>query len=74
MTGTPRMRSAVKETTALGAGYLAGLGVGLWNSPADVQSLWQAYETFHPQMDEDERESFYGDWRRAVDRSRSWAS
>ena len=72
--GVPVLRSAVRETTALGAGYLAGLGVGFWDSPNDIESLWQADETFHPAMSDDRREHLYGEWRRAVNRSRNWAS
>ena len=72
--GVPIQRSAVKETTALGAGYLAGLAVGFWNSPDEIEGLWQADATFHPSMDESHRESLYSDWRRAVKRSRNWAS
>ncbi|CAI8014161.1 Glycerol kinase [Geodia barretti] len=72
--GVPVLRSAVRETTALGAGYLAGLGVGFWDRPNDIEGLWQADETFHPAMSDDRRENLYGDWRRAVDRSRNWAS
>ena len=71
---TPVQRSAVKETTALGTGYLAGLGVGFWDSPADIEGLWQPDETFYPTMSDDRRKRLYGEWRRAVDRSRSWAS
>ena len=72
--GAPVVRSAVKETTALGAGYLAGLGVGFWDSPSDIEGLWQADETFVPAMEDDRRERLYGEWRRAVERSRGWAS
>ena len=72
--GVPIQRSAVKETTALGAGYLAGLAVGFWNSLSDIEGVWEADETFHPSMEDSRRESLYRDWRRAVDRSRDWAS
>ena len=72
--GVPIQRSAVKETTALGAGYLAGLAVGFWDSPDDIEGLWQADAAFHPSMNESRRENLYRDWRRAVDRSRNWAS
>ena len=64
----------MKETTALGAGYLAGLAVGFWNSPDELEALWQADATFQPSMDERQRESLYADWKRAVERSRHWAS
>ena len=72
--GAPVVRSAVKETTALGAGYLAGLGVGFWDSPSDIEGLWRADETFVPAMEDERRERLYGEWRRAVERSRGWAS
>ena len=72
--GVPIQRSAVKETTALGAGYLAGLAVGFWDSPGELEGLWQADADFQPSMDESLRERLYSDWLRAVDRSRHWAS
>ena len=72
--GVPIQRSAIKETTALGAGFLAGLAVGAWNSPEELEALWQADATFHPAMDESQREAHYSDWQRAVERSRNWAS
>ncbi len=72
--GVPIQRSAVKETTALGAGYLAGLAVGFWSSPGELEGLWQADAEFQPSMDESLRERLYSDWQRAVERSRHWAS
>lgn len=72
--GVPIQRSAVKETTALGAGYLAGLAVGLWKTTDELEGLWQADATFDPSMDEGQREALYADWKRAVERSRNWAS
>ena len=72
--GAPVLRSAFKETTALGAGYLAGLGVGFWGSASEIEGLWRADETFVPAMEEERREGLYGEWRRAVERSRGWAS
>ncbi len=70
--GRPVVRSAVTETTALGAAYLAGLGAGLW-SLDDISTRWRADRTFEPLLPEDERESLYGGWRRAVERARGWA-
>ncbi len=70
----PIQRSAVKETTALGAGYLAGLAVGFWNSPDELEALWQSDATFQPKMVESQRESLYSDWQRAVERSKNWVS
>ena len=48
-------RSAVKETTALGAGYLAGMGVGFWETPDDIAALWRADRRFEPSMSDNQR-------------------
>ena len=71
--GIPVERSAVKETTALGAGYLAGMGVGFWESPDDIAALWMADRRFEPRMNDAQRASLYGDWQRAVERASGWA-
>jgi glycerol kinase len=68
------LRSSVLETTAQGAAFLAGLGVGLWSSTSDLEHVWRSDRTFEPQMDEDWRESLYAGWHRAVERARHWAS
>ena len=54
--GATVQRSAVAETTALGAGYLAGLAVGFWDGADDLGGLWRADATFTPTMDAAERE------------------
>ena len=71
--GIPVERSAVKETTALGAGYLAGIGVGFWGSPHDIADLWRADRRFEPKMSDAHRASLYADWHRAVERAAGWA-
>ena len=71
--GAPVQRSAVRETTALGAGCLAGLGVGFWSGPDELAGMWRSDATFHPTMGGDERDALYGQWRRAVERARGWA-
>jgi glycerol kinase len=63
----------VRETTGLGAAYLAGLGVGLWPGPAAVAALWRLDRVFEPAMAEDRREALYRGWQRAVARARDWA-
>lgn len=70
--GIPVERAAIRETTALGAAYLAGLGCGLWKSE-DLATLWKADGVFEPKMSADEREAMRAGWRRAVERSRNWA-
>jgi len=66
-------RPAVLEATAMGAARLAGLGVGFWRDMADLDARLGAPTLFEPTMSEDERESRYRGWLRAVERSRGWA-
>ena len=66
-------RSAIKETTAVGAGYLAGLATGFWGDRDDLASLWQSDRDFQPAMPAAERDRLYAGWQRAVERSRGWA-
>ena len=61
------------ETTALGVAMLAGLGVGLYESPRDTQRAWHAQQSFQPQMEEGKRQEALRAWRRAVDTARYWA-
>jgi glycerol kinase len=65
-------RPRVAETTALGAAYLAGLGVGFWKDQQEVAAYWEVDRTFEPQMSADQRDKLYADWQRAVERSRHW--
>ena len=71
--GLPILRPRVRETTGLGAAYLAGLGVGLWRGPDALRDLWQLDRAFEPAMPAERREALYAGWRRAVDRARDWA-
>ena len=71
--GVPVVRPAVTETTALGAAYLAGLGVGLWSSPEEVAATWQAERRFEPGRDEGWAADRLAGWTRAIERSRHWA-
>ena len=66
----PIVRPADIETTALGAAYLAGLAIGFFKSPDEVQKFWRAERTFEPRMSEDQRESLLAGWRDAVARCR----
>ncbi|MDW8358076.1 glycerol kinase GlpK [Thermus sp.] len=70
--GVPVLRPGVTETTALGAAWAAGVGVGLL-APEDLKGLWREAARFSPRMPEAEREARYRGWRRAVDRVRGWA-
>ncbi len=59
-------RPTVKESTALGAAYLAGLAVGFWESREQIAQQRQVERTFVPQMDAERREKLYAGWLRAV--------
>lgn len=60
------------ETTALGAAYLAGLGVGIWNLE-ELESKWKIDKTFNPNMNVENAEKHKSDWLKAVERSKNWA-
>jgi glycerol kinase len=57
---------------ALGASYLAGLGVGFWDSQEELERQWKVEKTFTPLMSGDQREELYRNWKRAVERSFAW--
>ncbi|MED5388554.1 MAG: glycerol kinase GlpK [Pseudomonadota bacterium] len=61
-------RPVVTETTALGAAYLAGLGVGLYDSLDAVAEQWRCEREFAPLLEEAERQRRYRGWREAVAR------
>ena len=67
------LRPAIRETTALGAAYLAGLATGVWKDRDEIRSLWHCNMTFTPQMDETERTRLLSGWHKAVGRSSDWA-
>jgi len=69
--GVPVIRPRVRETTALGAAYLAGLAVGFWRGPDDVTRNWQVDRRFDPAITRDEADARMNAWRGAVARIRS---
>jgi glycerol kinase len=70
--GIPVVRSAVPETTALGAAFLAGLAVGLWRDRAAVASRRRTDRTFEPSPDSSRAQDLRALWSRAVARARDW--
>ena len=66
------VRPAVKETTALGAAYAAGLAVGFYESVADLCGRWSVERTWKPNMDAAQRDRLYRFWKKAVTRSFDW--
>ncbi|MER2562864.1 MAG: glycerol kinase GlpK [Myxococcaceae bacterium] len=67
--GTNVVRPRNVETTALGAAFLGGLGVGFWKSPEDIRKAWKADKVFKPKMSTEERAQHLGKWRDAVKRA-----
>ncbi|NUP34230.1 MAG: glycerol kinase GlpK [Streptomycetaceae bacterium] len=63
-------RPKVRETTALGAAFLAGLGTGLWSTPDEIAATWQLDAEFTPGHRDDHA---YDKWRLAVEKARGWA-
>ncbi len=66
-------RPAVKETTALGAAYLAGLAVGIWPDRKRLFTDTDGRSVFHPDMSRERREKLTAGWHKAVGRSLGWA-
>ena len=70
----PIERCAVRETTAIGAAYMAGIAVGFWRDTDEIASHWSSDARFTPRMDADTRRRLCGEWARAVERAKSWAT
>ena len=66
------VRPAVKETTALGAAYAAGLATGFFESLDDLRSRWAVGQTWKPAMAAPASERMYAFWKKAVMRSFDW--
>ena len=70
--GIPVDVPVITETTALGAAYLAALGIGEYKSLDELTSNWKLAKRFEPKMSADERDSLLHKWHRAVERSKNW--
>jgi glycerol kinase len=62
----------VKETTALGAAYAAGLAVGYWESCAELRRNWSEARRWTPAMELEQREQLYRRWQKAIGRTLDW--
>jgi glycerol kinase len=71
--GVPVVRPAVRETTALGTAYAAGLAVGYWEHLDDLRDNWTMDRRWQPSMGAAQREREYALWKRAVGKSFDWA-
>ncbi len=66
-------RPVVREVTALGAAYLAGLAVGFWKDLQELRGKASIERTFVPDGDEAKRTRRYKGWKKAVKRALEWA-
>jgi len=66
------IRPIIKETTALGAAYAAGLAVGFYKNLNELREKWGIDHTWKPNMDPAVRERLYSGWKKAVTRSFNW--
>jgi glycerol kinase len=71
--GIPIERSAIAESTALGAAFLAGLAVRVWDDLDELKNLRRVDRIFRPSIPEDVREERRRMWERAVTRALDWA-
>jgi glycerol kinase len=71
--GVPVEVAAIRETTAQGAAFLAGLGTGVWPNTVALAATRAVATRYEPAMAVGERERRYAGWLRAVDRARDWS-
>jgi len=67
--GVPIVRPQMLETTALGAGLLAGLATGVWSDKDEAKAVWRADRTFIPTMSTADRSEHLERWAAAVGRA-----
>ncbi|WP_214411625.1 glycerol kinase GlpK, partial [Sphaerisporangium fuscum] len=70
--GVPVSKPVVAETTALGAAYAAGLAVGFWKSTDELKRNWNEDKRWQPQWSQEQRETGYAGWKKAVTRTLDW--
>lgn len=65
-------RPVVRETTALGAAYAAGLTCGYWKDTEELRRNWQVDQSWEPHWSADQRENIHNGWKKAVQRTLDW--
>jgi len=70
--GVPVLRPMVIESTALGAAFLAGLGVGFWKNLSELASHWQLEKSFSPLLPQEVRTAQRKRWHKAIACVRGW--
>ncbi|MFM8711480.1 MAG: glycerol kinase GlpK [Sphingomonadales bacterium] len=67
------VRPEITETTAMGAAFLAGLGVGIWKDQQALAAHWKTARVFEPQLSNDVRAQLVKGWQRAINAAIAWA-
>ncbi len=70
--GIPLVRPKIRETTALGAAYLAGLATGFWTGTDEIQTQWQKDKEFRPAMDAAKVIELKRNWLKAGEPAKGW--
>jgi glycerol kinase len=71
--GVPVERPRIVDTTGLGAAFLAGLGTGVWSSQQEIAATWAVERRFEPAPGTRKAaDAAYGQWLKAVERSKAW--
>lgn len=65
--GIPLYQPMIRETTALGAAYLAGLAVGFWKDLDEIRTHWTLGNRYEPQMDPKAATGYVEKWHKAVE-------
>jgi glycerol kinase len=65
-------RPQIRETTALGAAYAAGLAVGFWSGTDEIRGHWKQSKCWLPRTSSAARDLGFGQWRKAIERSLNW--
>jgi glycerol kinase len=69
---TVTVRPKIVETTVMGAAYLAGLAVGYWESPEEIQNIWQTDVHFNPTKEREAIDEGIKGWYRAIKALEYW--
>ena len=67
--GVPVIRGKDLESTALGAAFLAGIGVGVWSTKEELRNVFELERTFNPELFD---EQIFASWSEAVKLSSNW--
>lgn len=70
--GIPVDVPVITETTALGAAYMAALGIGEFKDLNDLRQNWKLMKRYEPKMSEARRKQLLDNWHRAVERAKDW--